>query len=759
MTVRVRWLSGTAGCLALIGAANAQAAPQQAAATSAPASADVPSDNGPTTEEIVVTARFRKESAQNIGESIAVIGNQQIKDAGLTDFTSLAVRVPGLNFSSGGPNRNVPRIRGISQAVTLQDSVSAQPLISQSINEISINAPGFNQFDVQLFDIGRVEVLKGPQGTRFGEGASGGAIRYFLPDPDLAKVTAGAELSGHSTKSGGKGIDAWAGLGIPLVSDKLAIRGTVYHRGDDGFIDNAVTGKNDVNTYRSTGARLSLLYKPTDAFTLSLFGVGEDTHLGADQFVSIGASTVTTGKTLTPRDLTIEQPAPSGRDEKYRLVGGKMSYNLGPVTLESITGYFTRDTRRLAYDATFTFFLNAYSGVPGNVTLDQTTKAKTFSQELRALTNFDGPLNFVVGGFYRHVRFTNNQARTTPGITTTSYDGSNVYVITNEQLRQRQISGFVDGSLKLGDQVTLLGGVRYLHEKIEGSTLDGFNAPLPAFGLVTPPTRRGDTISINRALPRASIEFRPAPGKLLYASFARGARNGGINSPVTADFFPDPKAAIRFGPDAVSAYEVGAKTEWLDGRLVLNAAAYYNDFQHIQIFVRDPVLGSALTQNGPSANIYGVELEAELKANSWLTLSGRGSYTDAKFRGNNDAQPGGGPIGSDPNDIVSGDRVAYTPRFTYNGAAQVRYPVGNGHVLARADYSHISSFIDNVETQEKLEGYERFDLRLGYEWKQWSFTIYANNVTNRIPILANSVLEGVSIGVPRQIGASLRFTY
>jgi len=722
-------------------------------------------------ETVTVTSRFREETVQDIGESINVISSDDIDAAGLVDFGSFATRIPGLDFSNGGPNRNVPRIRGISQAVFLQDALSAQPLISSSINEIPINSPGFNQLDVLLYDMNRVEVLKGPQGTRFGEGASGGAIRYFLNQPNLNEFEANAKITIRSTNNGGMGEDVSGTASFPILKDQLALRVTGFYRQDDGFIDNTLTGEEDTNDIETVGGRASLLFTPNERFTAELFGMFEEGEIGSEYFVTQGPSAVTPGLILTSDDLVIEQPEPDERSEDYHILGAKLRYEFDTFALESITGVFERESVRNAFDPAFTSFLPfvgdpAPLSIVGDVILSQQASTESFSQEVRFISDYEGPFNFVVGGFYRDLEFRNLSDRFSDaaGLSGVTYDGSNTFVLTDETLTQEQKSVFVDASFDVTDKIKLLGGVRYFQEQIDGETTDGFNAPVAAFGLLTPPAPVPADVEIESFLPRASIEYTPTDDILLYASYSKGARNGGINSPTTVGFFVSGGVPIEdvetFDKDEVSAYEVGMKSEWQDGRLILNVAGYYNEFNDIQTFFRDPILGSAATLNGPSAEIFGAEVDVSYAATDWLDLFAKAGYTDAEFVEDNDTNPFDGlAIGADPFDILNGDRLAYTPELSYNLGAQIYWPVGAGQVVTRVDYSHVGEFINNVETQDELDGYERLDLRLGYEADNWSLTAFVENATDDVPVLAVSGLEGTSVGTPRVIGVTLGLNY
>jgi len=710
-------------------------------------------DDDKVMDEVIVTARFREESLQNVGQSITAFSTEAIESAGISSFEDLALRTPGLAFSNLGPNRNTPRIRGISNAVYINDLQSQPSLVSNFVNDIPVTSIGFNQLDVNAFDLERVEILRGPQGTLFGEGSAGGAIRYFAQRPKLGSFDGKTELSFSDTSGGGSNYSAAAAVNIP-VGERFAARLTGYRRDDDGFIDNITTGADDDNSYTATGGRVNLLWQATDALSINLFAIGEDGRIGSEYIVD------------SPGDeLITSRPAPDGRDDDYRLYGLNVSYDFGPATLTSITGRFERDFGHDFYDATFTNVLGlltdtdgpfgslllpgygAPGGVPGIVVTDQVLASENFTQELRLVSKLGGRFEYTVGAFYKDGDFINVQPVRAAGLVEAG-GASDLLILTREQLNNEQYSVFGEVQFDLTPQLRLIGGLRYFNDTIESDLLDEITIWITATG----ETLHSET-EISEVLPRLGLEYRPAADLLLYANVSRGARNGGLNSPVTASFFPTPEEqaeALTFDKDEVTAYEVGVKST-LAQRLVVNASLYYNDFADIQVLLREAASGFGYFENGPDARILGAELAMTWRASDNWDLFLRAARIDTDFRQTI-------VTGAAPLDIQKGDRLPFVPDYSFNVGTQATYPVGDGNIVGRLDFMKTASQVGNVETQAELGGYHRLDLRLGYERDNWSATLFAENLTNEISVVGETP-TATYITRPRVIGVMMRYNW
>ncbi len=295
---------------------------------------------GDELQEVVVTARFREESAQNVGESIQAFDNRQLQDLGINSVESLAALTPGLAIQDRGPNRNEISIQGVGRSVFQQDRTLSMANVGLYLDDVPIDIPVGAQLDDPSFDLERVEVLRGPQGTLFGAGAEAGAVRYISRSPDLDRLDGTAEAAFTSTEGGDLGYAARAAVGIPIVQDKLAVRLVATQTGDAGYIDNLADGDKHSNGYRATTARVVVLFQPTEAFTARLLANYQYTHQDALGYISDPATA----------SLAAFSTAGNYVDDASRMASGHLTYNFGLLSVESISSYFSRYRDRNVFD-------------------------------------------------------------------------------------------------------------------------------------------------------------------------------------------------------------------------------------------------------------------------------------------------------------------------------------------------------------------------------------------------------------------------
>ncbi len=360
-----------------------------------PAMAQQSDDSAGVIEEIVVTARLREESAQDIGQSIRAIAQDEIERAGMVDFGDIARRTAGLDFTYRGPNANEVSIRGVAKIVNqgTLDILGSQPVVSQFVDAVPIQAASSRQRDVNTFDMSRIEVLRGPQPTYFGEGSVGGTVRYFSNTPTLeagVRGTVNARLG--SVQDGGEALTVQGVIDATLVPDVLGVRVVGFTRDDEGFIDNALTGTDDYNDYQSQGGRVSVAWQPNDRFRArAVAHFTEDDHAG---------DWLADGDSSDPRFS--QRPIDEDWDDDYELYSLTLEYDFGPLALTSVTGYYERELLWSRYD-----FVQGQNSGPvlfGQI-LDVTTETygrdESFNQELRLVSDFDGPVNVLLGAYYK----------------------------------------------------------------------------------------------------------------------------------------------------------------------------------------------------------------------------------------------------------------------------------------------------------------------------------------------------------------------
>lgn len=765
-------------------------------------------------DEIVVTARFREESIQDIGGSIAALDGDELQRSGIVDFEDLANRVAGVELLDRGPNTNEINIRGVTNSTQVSGN-ALQPLVSILVDDISVASSSASQRDFNFFDFDRVEVLRGPQPTYFGEGAMGGVIRYFSADPDLdsGKTVEGTWSGGVSaTNHGGFNYRVENATSLILVPEKLGIRMVGFYRKDDGYIDNLGLNKNNMNDFESYGGRAIIVARPTENLTLRLAA-----HVGRDDIGELNFIEPTTiGDSVGTEDLIA--PSLSLIDglnqDDFELYSGKISYNSGPITIESITGLYKRrreaETFSSAYTYGFEGFFNAFPpfDTASNLLSSDLTaiaqtrgKERSVSQEFRFVSDFDSPFNVTAGAFFQDTKSTSTALVTGDGYANITDTGSTEIERSTTRIDTRQFSGFVELSYDVTDRLRLFAGARYVNEKVTSTLVESFvigifspifTDPSDIFAPIYFPVPNDvDALNapggpgtsfdfkLNTFLPRVAFEYDISDDVMLYGTLARGVRNGGLNSPFSALGFgpvgsPEFEDALTYGSDDIVTGEIGVKSRLMDDRLTLNLAGFYSDFDNPQIGISNP---GALTANGPQLRIYGLEVESVYKASSNVSLFFSGNLTEAEYtKGMSVFAVAGAP--ADYQDLAKGNRPPNVPSLSFSTGADLRYPLGSDdlELTGQIAFQYIGereTFPQNFATG-KLGSMEMLNLRVGLEREWWSLTAYMTNVLNDLELqattiptssarLVNGVLDGplssAFINRPRTTGLTLTVRY
>ncbi|MCC6789498.1 MAG: TonB-dependent receptor [Hyphomonadaceae bacterium] len=726
-------------------------------------------------DEIVVTARFRAESAQDIGASIRGIGGDDIAQAGMTDFQDLARRTPGVQLLDRGPNQNEIAIRGISRPITAAstDTFTARGVVTTFLDDVLVSTQSGNERDFNLFDLNRVEILRGPQPTYFGEGSVGGTIRYFTSDPSLDGGIGGIlSATASSTDDGGDNTNFQGSVDFTLIPDQLGVRVTGFQRSDEGFIDNTTLGQQDVNFLDSEGGRIVVLARPTPALSIRLFANAADDDSGAQWSIQPNSD---------PGALRTNAPVRGQASDSYELYGAKIDYDFGPITLTSITGSYTRERQSLFYDPTFTAQVNFLYGGFG-LTNPVTTRSlgftdDNFTQEFRLASDFDGPLNFTAGLFYKDGTFISNFAALTPGIAAYTSPSSTVLTAGVTHFDTEQTSAFGELTWDVTERLRLIAGARYVSETQTARFDPNGFVYLPALGNLPPnvhPTVNGTVLafaglsttfdlSLDRMLPRVAIEYDVTPDILAYVSASEGIRNGSINPVVSVVTRASPGGIfnpttfanfITYDDDGVRAYDAGLKTRWLDQRLTVNVGLFYNDWRDIQTVVGSP----ALIDNAGDARSYGVELETAYFLNENLSVYADAAYTSAEF---NDTTVTGSGV------IAEGNRLTSVPEFTFSAGADVSFPITSDFdLIGHLDYQYIGDRFTTAENiaASKLPSFSLVNLRAGLSNDTWSLVAFASNLTNEVEVQSSNVAPPFGVieqfvNRPRTIGVELTLNY
>lgn len=709
-------------------------------------------------EEIIVTARFREESIQDIGAGVSALGGDDLINHGVTNIDDLARSTVGLNNIRLRQNDNEVSIRGVSNLGT--SFFSSSSVFTTYVDDISVVST-FGQRDFGMLDLDRIELVRGPQPTLFGEGAVGGVIRYFTRDPDLSGPTYTAFTSGQIETMNGGGLAYLADGAASLIftPEKSGLRVSGYYRKDEGFIDNRLSGEEDTNDFSSFGARAVLLLQPNDRLSarLSAF-VARDEH-AFDSSIEPGTD---------PEDLVFGIPGlPDGvypdfvasGDDDFDLYSARISYDFGLFEVTSITGLYNRDRQIETLDIGTTVGLQPFLPTINTTSFGSNTFAEDmFSEELRVVSNFNGPLNFIAGAFYRDRDFALDRRLVIPDLPAVSTPPSDVgqQNVTNNE--SSQISGFAELTWSVTDRLRLIGGVRYVDDTYTSNfeetivNLNPANAPwtpsnpidflfindvLSAIG-VPPPFE----FKLTEFLPRAAVEFDVNDDILIYANGARGIRNGGVGSalaavassgdPADADFFDTFVENLLFDEDSVVGVDIGVKAVWLDGAITTNIGLFRTKYEDTQIMVLAPVSN---TVNGPDQVIEGVELETVHRWSDNFSTSFNATLLDSEFQ--DDFSITG--IG---NDIRKGNDAINAPGLSYSFGYDYSKPMGGRwNLVSSGDFQYIGERFSDASNfpSGELDPIGILNFRFGIESERLSLTAFVRNALNDVEAISSAV--------------------
>jgi outer membrane receptor protein involved in Fe transport len=616
--------------------------------SSVPALPDGASDNGDrgSLEEIVVTAQKREERLLDVPISIVAISGDQLQTRQILSMDQLATVVPGLTYNNNGSNQYYA-IRGVASGV------GNSSLIGIYIDEADATLGGFGatQANIPTYDLERVEVLRGPQGTLYGQGSAGGTIHFVTRNPNLTSFGAQADVAGLFTKNGSPSTDLNGAVNIPLVQDQLALRLTGSFIRDGGWIDQPAAGKKDINDRNFGNVRAKLLWQPAPDFAVSVMAIVNRDSRGAD---------------ITDQDSTYGYTQAFNITASPRVKNNYQLYNitttyeapsvkiLNTATYVGINAAFTNQSGFFPFDgpATETPPYNYYS--PGQYTHD-----RQFTDEIRLSSNGNGPWQWSIGSFYRNFKdstqFVANYFGLPVGTTTELPDP----YFTDLQTIYNSSSVFADTSYTLFERLTLGAGVRYFHD--DQDFLDRVRNYTAA-------------VSFHSVDPRFYARYKLNDNTTLYTSAAKGFRSGGFNK----------GRQPAYQPESVWTYELGSKADLFDRKLSFDAALFLSDYTDRQIFgVTDRTNGNFYLTNADSVRIKGGEWDFTLRPARQLTLGFGGAYIDAKIK----------KIIASGTGLVAGDRLQLIPRIQITASAQYDYLLAGRKSFFRLDYSHQSSKI------------------------------------------------------------------
>jgi len=746
--------------------------------------------NDQNSQEIVVTAQKRAQLLLDVPSSVTVVGGDTLDRQQAKSFQDYLSLVPG--FSINGSTAGVTRITlrgantgGVASTVAIfMDDVpfgSSTGLANGSILS----------GDFDPFDINRLEVLRGPQGTLYGASSFGGVIRYITNAPKLNKFELRGQAGIESTAHGGLGYNAAAVFNAPL-GNKAAIRVDGFYRKDHGYIDSIgnnpilsiLTGEEigstlvakDINDRKSFGGRASLLFDPTDNLSIRLTAFAQNLNSGASNTFEIDPDTL---KSLYGGFVQSRyQPEPT--HIKYRAYYGNADWDLGFANFSSITSYSTFN-ENLETDASFTNvgggltfaqLINALANLgpaapgvlglpaitdtpitrPLGVELFQTTGTNKFTQEFRLASPNNDTLEWLIGAFYTHEKSKidpQNYFATEFGTDTIAPD---VAQIANIFLHSKytEYAAFGNATWHMSPRADLTVGGRWAHNKQRADLL--IDSDLLG-------SAEGDNLHSSEGVFTFSVAPRYELSKhaSIYARVANGYRPGGPN--VIPAGSP-PGTPATYGADRLTNYEVGIKAEAPDARLwSIELAAYHIDWKNIQLF--EIVNNTGINANGGKARVNGLEFSGALRPAPGLTLSTNGAYTNAKLKDDTPEVTGG----------FAGDPLPFVPKWSGAVHADYEFPLSptlGGFVGASVDYigKRTGPFNDRHPDGSlvRVPAYTEVDLRGGVNFGDFTVEAFAHNLFDKRGLVDVGGFDGFTFPAgaagasairPRTIGLTL----
>ena len=678
-------------------------------------------------EEIVVTARKRTESLQEVPISVSVLTNATMKKIGATKVRDLEYVVPNLVFSGFWDTQVSIAIRGVGDFTR---NMGQEMRVGMYVDGIYAGRSG--SANQELLDIERVEVLRGPQGTLFGKNTIAGAI-------SLTTVKPNEDFGGYVTAEYGNYnlLTIKGSVNVPLIEDKLYSKFSLIHRTRDGFVENLFVGQKDAASSDYLIARAqfrAILGENTEAIlTLDYKDDSHEAYLGEPN-VGIGFDQAPKVHQLNTW-LT-----PVNESEAFAIaLTVDHEYSNG-YSLTSLTSY--RNTEAVARWEENHSSLRLFDVTFG----DDDTQ---ISQELRLASPQGNRLTYVAGLYYWYQKAETDRVAISgsdliPGVTLT--------VPQTGDVKTDSYAAFVHGEYQVTDDLSITGGLRYTKENKD---LNYSQLGVPLF---IDFVNFEDKYSDDAWTPNIGLSYKVDDDKLLYATVSRGFKSGGWNADfvVTTD--------IGFDAEFATSYEIGAKTEWLNNRLRLNVAGFVTKYTDFQVFQFIPVAGGGLIfslTNAGEVTTTGGEIELLAQPVDALTLTANFGYTDATF----DKFKDGGGAGIDFDD----NRLALSPETTLSLGAEYRFDISDAvGSYIRADYSYRGGMFhnpDNIKPEFYTSGYDLLSARAalllnnsGLEIALWgkNLTDEVYDVNKWITFLGTSHSQ---FGPPRNYGIELRYSF
>jgi iron complex outermembrane recepter protein len=715
-------------------------------------------ENNGGLQEIIVTAQRRSENLQDVPLSISAINGDKLDaiSSGGQDVRALSARVPSLVVESSF-GRTFPRfyIRGLGN--TDFDFNASQP-VSLVYDDVVLENPILKGFPV--FDLDRIEVLRGPQGTLFGRNTPAGIVKFDSVKPKN-------EVGGYGRISYGRfnAVNAQGAVNAPLIDGKLALRLSGLYQHQNGYIDNitpSLTQRNRLEGYDEYAVRGQLLFTPDEDTDLLVTGQYRNLDGTARVF---RANVFTRGQRGLNSNFNRYRVSTDGQNEQkietYNLAS-RFSHDFGALSIVSVTSYWGGNATSVGdVDGGFgASFLPPLLTGPGVIpftaeTRDSLPFLDQFTQELRLESNNEGPLSYQAGVFYFNEKLRiDSENYSTLGDPLNTVGGVNIFVRQRQNSKAFGVFGSV--TYKVTDQLSATGGVRYNNDKRSYNVVRSRDTQFPTF-LQNPLGRVSRSVKDDNVTWDASLNYAATDDVNLYARAAKGYRAPSIQGRIL--FPPATATPLESGvtvgrSETIQSYEAGIKSTFLDGRARINFNGFLFNLKNAQLTAVGGGVNANRLINARNVRGYGFEVDGEFKLTDALLLTAGLSYNNTEIRdsGLTTAACGAVRVDTFPNVSlctlldpvvtpaapfsaaivnINGNSLPQSPRWIANWTARYAVPLGNGEVYAFTDWAYrskINFFLyESLEFQDKsqLEG----GLRMGYKTQGYDIGAFVRNIT------------------------------
>jgi iron complex outermembrane receptor protein len=754
-------------------------------------------------ESITVTAMKREGTIQDTPFSVAAPSEAELRHRGVDDIEGVARNVAGFSVQNLGPGQSQVAMRGISSGQIARDQPGVKEQVGAYLDESVISLSLFTP-DIDLFDVSRVEVLRGPQGTLFGSGSESGTVRYITHQPEIGATKYFGELGANTIDGGNQGGNVKLGANAPL-GDKAALRVAAYYSHLAGYMDAVqpdLSVEEDVNTGNRYGVRAAVKFVPNDKLTITPRFVYQKLEMDGwnrmDDFNILANPFTTSRPAVRFGDLQLFTQIDEPFTDKFTLGDLAIGYNFGSVTLTSITSYAHRDVLVVRDATALTASITGGTiALPEEVftidaPLDDATTAKVWTQELRFSGGGDS-LKWLAGGFYASTTRDYGQSllvagfEDLTGIPTAGRFGAGKDVLFFSDLHYEldQFALFGEATYSVNDQLSVTGGLRFYDFKEERTQV--FD------GIFADPASKPGTIDANGIAPRLILTYKVNDNTNVNVQASKGFRLGGINDQLNVPLCT-PEDLVTFGgrdtweDETAWNYEIGSKSRIMDGRGSFNASAFYVDIKNLQATLTAGTCSSRVIFNVPKARSLGAEVEFSAAPNEHFDFSISAGVNSSQLKST--LTSGGSVLAG----IREGNRLPSVPEFQMAAAATYQREVmGDARGYLTGIYQHVGSRFTQVGDEEagfgtvnlltfpgtiggpltqgtftfnpELPSYDILNVRVGVVKGRWDVALYVNNLTDERAFLALDRERGLRarvgylINQPRTLGIATRFNF